>query len=217
MADNGDEIEVELPFESIKAISNGWRTGYTFNGVIEDYNADYWEVEGELIPRQDNGLNLSSAVYSNLVSNAGYEPSHYKDFSASYSGAEYIDNNGVVCRNFIATCSAYGTNYVVKYSNTFDDLDIEYEHTYKYALSSADKEKIESAKSKYNVIATAKYSIIEEEDTTKNDTVKKVVISAVVIVLLLVLISLGVYVVKGGRKDTDYRSKRDSRDDYKNL
>lgn len=217
VTNNGEEIGVELPFDSINETSTGWKSGYTFEGVIEYYDADFWEVEGELIPRQDGSLNLSSNVYNNLIKNAGFDPSLYKDFSANYNGAAYIDNNGIVCRNFIANCSVFATNYVVKYAKIFDDLELEYEHSYKYSLSKASKEKIDSAKSKYKVIATAKYSIVEKEETTNNETVKKVVISAVVILMLLVFISLVVYLVKGGRKDTDYRSKRDSKDDYKNL
>lgn len=216
--DDGTEVNVEIPFDSIKETSTGWQSGYMFDGTIENYDADYWEVEGELIPRQEGSLSFSTSVYETLVKNAGYDPKMYKDFSASYSDdSTYINNDGVVCRDFVALCSAFGSNYEVKYAKMFDDLKPKYKHTYEYALSKADKEKIEEAKSKFNVIATAKYSIAEKEDNTKNDTVKKVVISAVVILLLLVLISLGVYVLKGGRKDTDYRSKRDSRDDYKNL
>ncbi len=215
--DDGTEVDVEIPFDSIEETSTGWQSGYMFDGTIENYDADYWEVEGELIPRQDNGLNLSASVYEALVKNAGYDPKLYKDFSASYTDdSTYINSEGVVCRDFVALCSAFGSNYEVKYAKMFDDLKPKYKHTYKYSLSKADKDKIEEAKTTFNVVATAKYSIVENK-TTKNDTLKKIVISAVVIILLLVLISLGIYVLKGGRKDTDYRSKRDSRDDYKNL
>lgn len=220
--DDGTDLEVELPFESIKETSSGWNNGFMFDGTIENYDADYWEVEGQLIPRQDNGLSFSDSIYETLVKKAGYDPEMYKDFSATYiDDSTYTNSEGVVCRDFIALCSAYGTDYQVKYAKMFDELKPKYKHTFEYSLSQADKEKIESAKSLYSVTATAKYSLIEEKEEktveTKNETVKKVVISAVVIVLLLVFISLGVYLAKGGRKDTDYRSKRDSRDDYKKL
>ena len=60
--------------------------------------------------------------------------------------------------------------------------------------------------------------MIDEEEKGFLDTVVgKAVISGAVVLGLAVIIALGIYIAKGGRKDTDYRSKRDSRRDYKNL
>lgn len=214
--DDGTETTVSIPFDSIEETSTGWQSGFMFDGTIENYDADYWEVEGELLPRQDNGLSFSDSVYKSLVENAGYNPDLYKDFSATYvDDSTYTNENGVVCRDFVAICSAFGTNYQVKYAKMFDDLKPKYKHTFEYSLTEAAKEKIENEKSKYKVTATATYLLEQEKDNKQ--FVKKVVISAVVILLLLILISLFVYLMKGGRKATDYRSRRDSKDDYKNL
>lgn len=213
---DGTVVEVELPFESITETNKGWAEGFMFDGVIENYDADYWEVEGEIIPKQSDGLSLTDTIYANLVKNAGYDPADFKNYSATYTDDNtYTNENGVVCRDFVATCEAFGTSYEVKYGDMIDGLKDKYRHTSTYILSKASKEKIEEAKNQYLVKATAVYTL--EEQTAKKSKIAKVVIPIAVVIGLILIASFVVYIVKGGRKDTDYRSKRDSRDDYKNL
>ena len=87
-----------------------------------------------------------------------------------------------------------------------------------YELSADDVQNLKNLKGTYTVKATAYYDEAEQKKTEKTLPVAaKVAIAFGVIVGLVLIAALILYLVKGGRKGTDYRSRRDSKRDYKNL
>ena len=86
-------------------------------------------------------------------------------------------------------------------------------------MSADDARVRDTLKGTYTVKATAYYDeAAEQEKTEKSLTLSaKVAIAFGVIVGLVLIAALILYLVKGGRKGTDYRSRRDSKRDYKNL
>ena len=96
-----------------------------------------------------------------------------------------------------------------------------------YVLSDADKEKIDKQNKETLVTATAYYKVEDNTEVAtetqvqktaiKMSPAKKAVLAGSIILGVLVLIALALYLVKGGRRDTDRKSKRDIKRDYKEL
>ena len=72
----------------------------------------------------------------------------------------------------------------------------------------------------YEVTANATYKAVTAQENEKKfleTTVGKAVLAGSIILGLMTFIALGIYVLKGGCRDTDYISRRDSKRDYKKL
>lgn len=86
-----------------------------------------------------------------------------------------------------------------------------------YVLSDADKDEIDKYNNETLVTATAYYKAAPIDEEKTMSPVKKAVLAGSIILGVLVLIALALYLVKGGRRDTDRKSKRDIKRDYKEL
>ena len=221
---DGSIKTVELPYESTHVSTGGWASGYEFTGTVTGYDADYWKIGGENIKSSDS-LSLSDSAIKTLITESGDDPQYYKDFSVAFNSEPYTNSEGVICRDYVVNCSYYGNKYVVRYGKTFEDLLPIYKYKLTYELTNDSKEEIETLKNTFVVTGKATYSLTEDKTASDNrktgweslSTPQKVAISFGVVLGIVLIISLILYLMKGGRKSTDYRSRRDSRDDFKKL
>lgn len=212
----GKDYEVTLPYSRTEAVDSCYAITVTFSGTVTGYDAAYIVIGDRKIENQGEILALTNDIICMLLEQAGANPADYTDYAVYYVGEPYSDADGNLCRDYEISTNAYGTKYRVYYEDDFKNLTTEYtcEATYKLTAENLEEFQIVS----YEVTATATYTRLEEEEKGFLDTVVgKAVLSGAVVLGLAVIIALGIYIAKGGRKDTDYRSKRDSRRDYKNL
>lgn len=214
------EKEVMLPYSRTEVLDSGYNNEVVFEGTVFDYDAAYIQI-GNLLIESAETLNLSEAEISEILAGYGYNINYYRNFSAAFSGAAYTTDEGVVCRNFTISADGYGTKYRIWYEGEFDDLEQIYDVKAYYRLSDSSKADIEEKLNTYKVTATAVYDAIEADkdvaDETEMSVVAKVVLSFAIIIMIVLLIALIIYLLKGGRRATDYKSKRDNKKDYDNL
>lgn len=213
---NGEEHELVLPYLRMETLDSGYIGQITYTGVIRGLNYQYIQIGDQLIPSAE--FTLDDSAMKDILSESGYDISKLKGMSFSMSPDTYTDNSGYLCRNYTITASTSGNRYRLYYAADVDGLDVTYKAVDVYVLSDADKEKIEQHNNEILVTATAYYKITAKSDTDSGlSPVKKAVLTGTIILGLLILIALVIYILTGGRKATDRKSRRDIKRDYRDL
>lgn len=203
-----------LNYDHSEKLNDGWKSGYTITGTIHHYDASTIRLGGITIePEQLADVSLSEM--QTFAAQFGYTPEVYRLQSVSYSGDAYTDANGVVCRDYKIVTDVYMRQFRHYYTYSEDRSIYTAENTYE--LSKSDIDEIEELKNTYKVSATAFYDEVKETTKKTLSLPAKIAITFGVIVGIVLIAALILYLVKGGRKGTDYRSKRDSKRDYRNL
>ena len=216
---DGKEHELDLPYTRTEILDTVGSTEIVYNGVVSGLNYKYIQIGDKLISSED--FSLDEATMKNILIDNGYDVSEIGSLSFSLSPDTYTDSKGNLCRNYTISAGRTGTKYRIYYTDDVDDLDVTYKAVDVYVLSDADKDEIDKYNNETLVTATAYYKAavkaapIDEEKTMS--PVKKAVLAGSIILGVLVLIALALYLVKGGRRDTDRKSKRDIKRDYKEL
>lgn len=217
--ENGGEHELVLPYSHTETLDTGYSDVITYNGVISGLNYQYIQIGDSLIA--SDGFTMSEDEMKSVLRENGYDVSELNNLTFSMSQDTYTDSKGNLCRNYTISAGRTGTKYRIYYADDVDDLDVTYKAVDVYVLSDADKDEIDKYNNETLVTATAYYKAavkaapIDEEKTMS--PVKKAVLAGSIILGVLVLIALALYLVKGGRRDTDRKSKRDIKRDYKEL
>jgi len=145
----------------------------------------------------------------------------YQVVSVSYNGEAYTNSEGVVCRDYVINAQMNGTRYKLNYR--YDLQKSEYTAKITYLLSDEEVEYIEELKNSYEVSAVAYYSIQEQEEQIEQKEEEglsvpvKIAIGAGVVILLAIIITLIVYLIRGGRRRTDEMNNRELKDEFKHL
>ena len=216
---DGKEHELDLPYTRTEILDTVGSTEIVYNGVVSGLNYKYIQIGNKLILSDD--FSLDEATMKNILIDNGYDVSEIGSLSFSLSPDTYTDSKGNLCRNYTISAGRTGTKYRIYYTDDVDDLDVTYKAVDVYVLSDADKDEIDKYNNETLVTATAYYKAAvkaapaDEEKTMS--PVKKAVLAGSIILGVLVLIALALYLVKGGRRDTDRKSKRDIKRDYKEL
>lgn len=222
--ENGKEHELVLPYSRTETMESG-NTDVTYSGAVSGLNYQYIQAGDQLVPSENFILNEDEM--KTILSQNGYDLSGLGDFRFSASPETYTDANGNLCRNYTITASRSAVKYRVYYADDVDGIDVTYKAVDVYVLSDADKEKIDKQNKETLVTATAYYKVEDNTEVAtetqvqktaiKMSPAKKAVLAGSIILGVLVLIALALYLVKGGRRDTDRKSKRDIKRDYKEL
>lgn len=205
-----------LSYDHAEKIFEGWKSGYTIQGTIYDYDAPTIMV-GSTAIEPSQLTTLSTQDLQSYVAAQGYNTDTYRFSNVSFAGEPYV-NADKTCRDYTISVDAYVRQYRLYYTLHDKKKEALYTAENTYELSADDVQNLKNLKGTYTVKATAYYDEAEQKKTEKTLPVAaKVAIAFGVIVGLVLIAALILYLVKGGRKGTDYRSRRDSKRDYKNL
>lgn len=163
-------------------------------------------------------LDLDQNLISTILENINVNPAAYTNVTIGYVGEPYTNDNGELCRDYEINGNSFGTKYRVYYEDDVKGITTTYECEDVYVLG--EEMQAEFQEASYEVTANATYKAVTAEENEKKfleTTVGKAVLAGSIILGLMTFIALGIYVLKGGRRDTDYRSRRDSKRDYKKL
>ncbi len=200
----------DLSYKDYEIIDDGW-FDYTLNGVIYNYGAPTYEIGNVSISYADINNVATTEQLQSILEYWGYSNTEYRPVTATFNGDAYTNSDGVVCRDYTIYCEAYGKQYRVNYES---DIELpEYTATLTYTLSDGDKAEIEQLKSSYEVTANAFYDMADQGLST----VQRVVIGTGVVVVLILIAALIIYIIRGGRKRTEYMSKREARREFKDI
>ncbi len=182
----------------------------TYQGQISGYDADFWYIGADLIASGTEEM-FDEKLMSGILSEAGYEG--LSDYRFSFNGEAYRISSGDMVRDFTITAYETGNKYRFNYAATFDDVEYSLKAVNTYQKIAAKvTEEITEATTETNEIVEP-----EPEPERKLSTAAKVIISSAVVLGVILIVSLLLYLLKGGRKVTDYKSRRDIKRDYKNL
>lgn len=210
--DEDTDETFELPYVRYEEVDEGWHDGYILKGTVIDYGAPTYIVGDIELTHDDELIDVSKYGYDRLIKSLGADPEIYRAKSISYVGEPYM-LDGKLCRDYEINCDIYGLRYKAIYEDEIDIPMLEAVTTYE--LTNDSLEYISELKSCSVVKANAFYKKVKEKSGMSE--VQKAIITSAVVIAAIVLVALLLYLVKGGRKNTDYKSKRDIKRDYKEL
>lgn len=202
----------DLEYSDYQVISTGWHEGYYLYGTITDYDAATYQVGDIVIENNGDTFDLDPRCYVEFLEGLDVPTDKYMINSVAYNGAAYTTSNGVVCRDYVCECSMNGTRYQLNYR--YDVVNKEYKATITYTLTDEEITNIESLKNSYEVTAIAYYNIKEDKGLS---TPIKVAIGVGIVIGLVAIITLIVYVARGGRRRTEDMNNRELKDEFKHL
>lgn len=197
----------QLPYVRYEE-TKGWHS-LKLSGTVYGYDNGSFTV-GEMVITNDR-INESEAIKA-LMRENGFDADSYRPVSFEYTSEPYTSFNGTVCRDYIINYEMYGSIYTLFYGEKVEAPL--YRATVKYVLSDECAKQIEDMKNSYEVTAHAYYT---EASAKGMSPVTKAVLGAGIVFLIILFAALVIYILKGGRKPTDYKTNRDIRRDYKEL
>lgn len=204
-----------LSYDHSEKINDGWKDGVSIPGTIYHYDASSIRF-GDILIEPGQLTNIPLQDVQHYIEGYGYSPDIYRLESVSYDGEAYTDDNGVICRDYIVHASVNTRQY--RHYYTYNEDRTMYTAKNTYELSQEDIQALEKLKNTHSVVATAFYDEkAQAQPKTSLSLPAKVAIAFGVIVGIVLIIALILYLIKGGRKGTDYRSRRDSKRDFKNM
>lgn len=214
----GEDIEYELPYSKTEIYDQQYNIPSEFKGTVVGYDAAYLVFGDVKFENPGDNLSLDQNMLEALLKSAGVDVSAYKLPSVSYTGEAYTNADGYLCRDYVIKAYSEGTKYRIYYEGDFDDIVVGYDCEATYVIKEQPTTEEITEATTEEIIPEP---IVDEEPKKEKSffqtTAGKVVLSSTIVLLCMIFAALGIYVVKGGRKDTDYRSRRDSRQDYKRL
>lgn len=198
----------QLPYVRYEE-TKGWHS-LKLSGTVYGYDNGSFTV-GETVITNDR-INENEAMKA-LMRENGFDADSCRPVSFGYTSEPYTSFNGTVCRDYIISYEMYGSVYTLFYEKKLEAPL--YRATVKYVLSDECTERLEDMKNRYEVTAHAYYTEVPEAKSMS--PVTKAVLSAGVAFMIILFIALAIYILKGGRKPTDYKTNRDIRKDYKEL
>lgn len=183
---------------------------FTLTGTV--YGYDYGRfIVGEAVITDE--MISETETMKALMRENGFDTDSYRPVSFEYTSEPYTSFNGTVCRDYIINYEMYGSVYTLFYEKKLEAPL--YRATVKYMLSDVCARQLEDMKNSYEVTAHAYYT--EAPEAKGMSPVTKAVLGAGTVFLIILFAALVIYILKGGRKPTDYKTNRDIRKDYKEL
>lgn len=181
---NGETYNVSCNLTGIERLSTGtWVNTYIYITFVS-YDSDTFEWQGYEI--QKNESYPLQGYENELLVSVGANPGNYKVKNISWNGNAYY-NNGVLCRDAVASVQRYVRYYRANYRGTFDPGT-------KYRVVYQGTEQIESDTDfNYEIKATAEY--------VRSFPVAYAV--GIGIILLIILIVLILYLLSRKKKKNE--------------
>lgn len=210
-------VMYDLKYSDYEIISQGWHDGYYLYGTITNYDAATYQVGNVVIENNDEVFDLDPRNYVEFLEGLEIPTDKYQVVSVSYNGEAYTNSDGVVCRDYVINAQMNGTRYKLNYR--YDLQKSEYTAKITYLLSDEEVEYIEELKNSYEVSAVAYYSIQEQEQAEDDglSVAIKIAIGTGIVILLAIIITLIVYLIRGGRRRTEDMNNRELKDEFKHL
>ena len=209
----------DVPYKNYEVMTTGWHDGYYLYGTIYNYDAATYQIGDVVIERNDADFDLDPRNYAAFLEGLDCDPDIYMVEDVFYKGEIYTNSEGIVCRDYVVECQIYGNTYKLNYEyNRYD-----YVANITYKLSAEDIEYIEGLKDSYSVTAYAYYDlepVAEEEIEEKSSEMSvavKIAIGAGVIIGIGLIVTLIIYLLRGGRKKTEDMNTREMKHDFKHL
>ena len=197
----------QLPYARYEE-TKGWYAS-TLTGTIYDYDNGSFTIGETVITNDRIG---ETETMKAIMRDNGFDADRYRPVSFEYASEPYTSFSGKTCRDYIINYEMYGSVYTLFYEKKLDAPL--YKATVKYVLSDECAKQIDDMKNSYEVTAYAYYS---KTMISHMSPVTKAVLGAGIAFLIMLFVALVIYILKGGRKPTDYKSNRDIRKDYKEL
>ena len=204
----------DLKYSDYEVLSSGWHDGFYLYGTIYDYDAATYQVGDIIIENNGKEFDLDPRNYVDFLEGLDVPTDIYKINSVSYNGEPYTDANGIICRDYVMSVQMNGTKYRLNYK--YDLVKKEYKATITYNLTETEATYIDSLKNSYEVTATAYYTL-KEEGFAGLSTPIKIAIGFGIVIGLAAIITLIVYIARGGRRRTEDMNKRELKDEFKNI
>lgn len=112
-----EENTVSLPFVRMDKGTESWVEGFSATVTFHNLDGEIFKLGNHEFEYDENNLSLTKDDYKELVRLLGYDTSLYRLTSISWSGEEYEDEDGVLCRK----AKAYGEQYAISYQAYYED------------------------------------------------------------------------------------------------
>lgn len=198
----------QLPYARYEE-TKGWYAS-TLTGTIYDYDNGSFTIGETVITNDQIG---ETETMKAIMRDNGFDADRYRPVSFEYASEPYTSFSGKTCRDYIINYEMYGSVYTLFYEKKLETPL--YKATVKYVLSDECAKQIEDMKNSYEVTAYAYYS--KTMTQYHMSPVTKAVLGAGIAFMIMLFAALVIYILKGGRKPTDYKSNRDIRKDYEEL
>ena len=187
---SGLKTEEEYPMLRMKKVKEEWRDDFSFPVVFQSYGAEEYELGGVSITIDHSLLELE-AYEEALLSEIGVTPENYRITKAVWSGAPYMDENDILCRNAVVSGRRKVTDYMVTYGGTVTFPEVEgFRCKAVYRLKEFERKSAEEK------IITAE-SVVRQAGEEPSWIIKReAVVFAVSLLLILVVLLAAVYLIK---------------------
>lgn len=213
---SGTDYTVKLPYARTELLESNYAIPVTFSGTVTGYDAAYIVIGDYKIENPGENLLLDDAHISTILESIGVNPADYSDLKVYYTGEAYLNEEGMLCRDYEIRALMFGSKYRIYYEDNVKGLVKTYTCEANYGLG--DKMLEEFTNVSYDVSAKATYyEVLEEEKGFFETLPGKAVLAGSIILGITVILALFIYLLKGGRKDTDYKTRADAKKDYKKL
>ena len=155
---SGEDMEVECPLVSLEQSNTKW-VPVDVNITYEEYDANYFSFYNTKVPKDDTKPPLFGYERT-LLNYLGMNTRDYRMTDINWNGEEYINAQGVLCRNAIARCERYVPVYTATYSKTVVEDE---QRGAIYTSIYTGTEKINNSNYIYEIEAIASYHIVDED------------------------------------------------------
>ena len=201
----------DLEYSDYEVVSSGWHDGYYLYGTITNYDAATYQIGDIIIDNIGEEFDLDPRSYVEFLEGLEVPTDKYMINSVAFNGEPYKNAAGLICRDYVISAQMNGTVYRLNYKYDLDKS--EYKAVITYNLSETEASYIDSLKNSYEVTATAYYSL-EEKGLSMP---AKIAIGFGIVIGLAAIITLIVYLARGGRRRTEDMNKRELKDEFDNL
>lgn len=105
--------------ESVEVLREWWSKDFSFPVQFHCYDAEYYQLGGELIPSDEVRPQLDG--YEELLLEiAGVPAEGYRVTDIRWDGEAYLDEAGILCRNAVASGEKLLRDYQVRYRGTVE-------------------------------------------------------------------------------------------------
>lgn len=100
--------------ESVEILREWWSADFSFPVQFHSYDADYYQLGGQMIPFDEERPQLAGCEEL-LLDIIGASTEEYRITDIRWDGEEYLDEAGILCRNALASGEKLVRDYQVRY------------------------------------------------------------------------------------------------------
>lgn len=115
---DGKEYDLVCEKQEEEVLRERWSKGFSVPLTFYIYDAEYYQIGDKVIPRR-NELPEPEICEKELLGMLGLSGDEYRITELLWDGAEYVDQDGVLCRNGLAVGKKLLRDYQVRYTGLF--------------------------------------------------------------------------------------------------